>query len=127
MPIRLNHPAFYQQCASATNPFLTNNEIAYLHTAVGFLRFHFETSLADTINLVLQYTVTDKDVFHSLLLDFHLDNLAGTCRTLAGCLESVLTIAEQFHHLQIKEQHHHHAATGLTKMHETPNEDLGRC
>jgi hypothetical protein len=126
-PVRLIRSAFYQQCAPAANPFFTNNEIAYLRTAVGFLRFYFETSLANAIDLVLQRTVADEDVVHSLLLDFHLDNLAGTCRTPAGRLESVLAIAEQFRHLQIEEQRRHHAAVGLIKMHETPNEELGRC
>ncbi|KIJ06603.1 hypothetical protein PAXINDRAFT_20210 [Paxillus involutus ATCC 200175] len=126
-PVRLIRSAFYQQCAPAANPFFTNDEIAYLRTAVGFLRFYFETSLANTIDLVLQRTVADEDVVHSLLLDFHLDDLAGTCRTPAGRLESVLAIAEQFRHLQIEEQRRHHAAIGLIKMHETPNEELGRC
>ncbi|KIJ04916.1 hypothetical protein PAXINDRAFT_21798 [Paxillus involutus ATCC 200175] len=38
-PVRLIRSAFYQQCAPAANPFFTNDKIAYLRTAIGFLRF----------------------------------------------------------------------------------------
>ncbi|KAF8836029.1 hypothetical protein BDN67DRAFT_1015013 [Paxillus ammoniavirescens] len=96
-PVILNCSAFYQQHAPAANPFFTNDEITYLHTAVRFLRFYFQTSLADAIDLVPVGPQPDVLIQYSPS-----QNNFVTCRLKSS-------------------------TAGLIELQEAPKKDLGRC
>ncbi|KIJ58679.1 hypothetical protein HYDPIDRAFT_33947 [Hydnomerulius pinastri MD-312] len=75
---RVSRADFYQHCTPSANPFLTLEEVAYLHTAVGFYRFYSQFNLTDLVDDLLQASIADEDYAHTLLLDYHLDNLFDT-------------------------------------------------
>ena len=78
VPATIHRGEFFQQLAPSANPYFSLSEVGYLRTAVGFFRFYGEDHTACILDEILITPCIDEDLVATLLVHYHLDNLAGT-------------------------------------------------
>ncbi|KAN0078445.1 hypothetical protein V8E55_010502 [Tylopilus felleus] len=100
-PIILHRGEFFQHICPSANPFFTLDEVGFICTALGILRFYGVTDIVRILDMILVMPYPNEDLVTTLLLNHHLKYLGGTSLVPTSSLDSLFQTARN-----LREQQH---------------------